>query len=105
MDTCWQAYDSVLTHVQAKYGVDHVNAKYFAQLPRCVATFVEMRNAVEHPGQRSGTLITDNIKWKRGTELTPPIWHREKDGAIAYGPVSIIDGMHVPSATYLRLLR
>jgi hypothetical protein len=95
--------DSVLTHAQAKSGADHVNAKYFSQLPRCVATFVEMRNAVEHPGQRSGTLITDNIKWKGGTELKPPTWHREKDGSVVYRPVSIIDDMHVAVGNLLTL--
>jgi hypothetical protein len=45
--------DSVITYAQNKYGASHANAKYFAQLPACVMPFVEMRNAVEHPGDRS----------------------------------------------------
>jgi len=87
--------DSVMTHAQDKYGATHPNAKYFAQLPACVSPFIEMRNAVEHPGERSGTLITDNIALKDGRELVPPRWRREKNGVIAYGPVPIIDDMSV----------
>jgi hypothetical protein len=39
-------------------------------------------------------LITENITWD-GHELLPPIWRREKDSTIAYGPLPIIDDMHV----------
>jgi hypothetical protein len=87
--------DSVLTHAQGKYGVDHVNAKYFAQLRTCIMPFVEMRNAVEHPGGWSGTLTTNNIEWAGGHELTAPTWWREKAGATAYGPEPIIDDMRI----------
>ena len=60
-----------------------------------MAPFVEMRNAVEHPGGRSGTLITENIALKNGRELMPPLWRREKHSVIAYGPLPIIDDMSV----------
>ena len=63
--------DSVLTHAETKYGKDHVNAKYFAQFPACIMPFSEMRNTVEHPGE-PGTLITKDIEWKGGLELSPP---------------------------------
>lgn len=69
--------------------------RFFAQLPTCVVPFIEMRNVVEHPKGHSGTLITDNIELKGGRELVPPTWRREKDGAIPYGPLPIIDDMAV----------
>jgi hypothetical protein len=87
--------DSVMTYAENTYGKDHANAKYFAQLPACVMPFVEMRNAVEHPGGHSGTLVIENIALKNGRELVLPLWRREKDSAVAYGPLSIIDDMHV----------
>jgi hypothetical protein len=87
--------DSVLTYAQKKYGENHVNAKYFAQLPACVMPFVDMRNAVEHPGGHSGTLIVENIALRNGRELVPPVWRRENDSAIAYGPLPIIDDMRI----------
>ena len=92
-----------LRHARGKYGEDHNYAKYFAQLPACVMTFVELRNAVEHPGERSGTLITKNIEWSGGRELSPPMWHREKDGATVYGPVALIDDMAVAVHNLLAL--
>jgi len=95
--------DSVITYAQKKYGENHVNAKYFAQLPACVMPLVEMRNAVEHPGDRSGTLITENIVLKNGRELVPPLWRRAKDSTIAYGPLPIIDDMRVAVSNLLIL--
>jgi hypothetical protein len=87
--------DSVMTHAQSKWGANHANAKYFAQLPASLSPFVEMRNAVEHPGGHAGTLITEDIMLNNGRELVPPHWRREKDGVIAYGPLPILDDMGV----------
>lgn len=87
--------DSVMSHAQGKYGEGHMNTRYFAQLPKCVAPFTEMRNAVEHPTGWSGALVTENIALKDGRQLVPPTWRREKDGAVSYGPFSLVDDMKV----------
>jgi hypothetical protein len=84
-----------MTYSKKKYGENHVNARFFAQLLACVAPLIDMRNAVEHPGKRSGTLITDNIALNDQRELAPPTWRREKDAAILYGPLVIIDDMAI----------
>jgi len=87
--------DSVMIYARATFGENHVNAKFFDQLPACIMPFVEMRNAVEHPGGLLGSLITENIALTNGRELVAPRWHREKEGKITYGPLPIIEDMSV----------
>jgi hypothetical protein len=87
--------DSVMAFAAKTFGEDHVNTTYFRQLPTCIAPFIYMRNAVEHPKGYSGELKITNFAFGADGKLTDPVWSREKDGNIEYGPLPIIEDMHV----------
>ena len=86
---------SVIGFAEANFQkqLDHI--RYLQQLPRCVETFVKMRNAVEHPGGHSGDLVIRNFRFEPDGELSAPDWRRDKGGQTEYGPVSIFDDMRV----------
>jgi hypothetical protein len=86
---------SVMQFAAKTFGANHVNTKYFNQIPACIQPFVEMRNAVEHPGGYSGELKITNIELGPGGTLLEPTWTREKNGKAEYGPLKIIEDMRV----------
>lgn len=85
---------SVVEFAAKKFGEKHMNAVFFGQLPRCIAPYVHMRNAVDHPDGNSGRLTVANFTLNDGT-LTEPNWCRVKEGKIEYGPLPIARDMQV----------
>jgi hypothetical protein len=86
---------SVIAYAEANFQKQPDHIRYLHQLPRCVETFVKMRNAVEHPGGHSGDLVIRNFRFEADGALSAPDWRRDKDGRTEYGPVSIVDDMRV----------
>jgi hypothetical protein len=86
---------SVIEYAQANFQKQPDHIRYLQQLPRCVETFVKMRNAVEHPGGHSGDLVIRNFRFEPDGALAAPDWRRDKEGKTEYGPVSIVDDMQV----------
>jgi hypothetical protein len=86
---------SVIEYAQANFQKQPDHIRYLQQLPRCVETFVKMRNAVEHPGGHSGDLVIRNFRFEPDGALAAPDWRRDKEGKTEYGPVSIVDDMRV----------
>ena len=86
---------SVIEYAQANFQKQPDHIRYLQQLPRCVETFVKMRNAVEHPGGHSGDLVIRNFRFEPDGALATPDWRRDKEGKTEYGPVSIVDDMRV----------
>jgi hypothetical protein len=85
----------LMTHVAKTYGNDHINTRFIRQLPACIAPYVAMRNAVEHPKGHSGELKIDNIALGADGKLVDAQWRREKDGKIVYGPLDVIQELSV----------
>jgi hypothetical protein len=86
---------SVIGYAEANFQKQPDHIRYLQQLPRCVETFVKMRNAVEHPGGHSGDLVIRNFRFEPDGALSAPDWRRDKDDRTEYGPVSIVDDMRV----------
>jgi hypothetical protein len=83
---------SVQDFIVGKFGEKHVNATFIRQYQACIEPFVLMRNAVEHPDTER--LVIRNFT-RDGQTLREPVWSREKNGKVEYGPLPIIDGMDV----------
>jgi hypothetical protein len=84
---------SVMSFAADMFGKDHANAIFFNQLPTCIAPFIELRNAVEHPDGHSGKAVIKNFSFNAQGALADPEWSRENDGATAYGPLPILADM------------
>lgn len=81
--------------IASLYGEDHVNTRYIRQLPACIAPYIAMRNAVEHPKGDSGELKIDDIVRGAGGKLIDPRWRCEKDGKLIYGPFDMIEELTI----------
>ncbi|MET3973018.1 hypothetical protein [Bradyrhizobium sp. S3.9.1] len=86
---------SVIEYAETNFQAQPDHIRYLKQLPACIAPFVWMRNAVEHPGKHSGTLIIQNFHFEPDGTLATPDWRRDKDGQTEYGRVSIVEDMRV----------
>jgi hypothetical protein len=86
---------SVVAFAEANFKSQPDHIRYLQQLPRCIETFVKMRNAVEHPGGYNGDLVIRNFRLEADGTLVAPDWRRDKDGQTEYGPVSIVEDMRV----------
>lgn len=86
---------SVIEYAEANFQAQPDHIRYLKQLPACIAPFVAMRNAVEHPGGHSGMLVIQNFHFERDGTLAAPDWRRDKNGQTEYGPVSIVEDMRV----------
>jgi hypothetical protein len=49
-----------------------------------------MRNAADHPGGLSGTLVIQDFSIDASGKLVEPMWWREKEGKFEYGPKPIL---------------
>jgi hypothetical protein len=86
---------AVTDFASAKFGENHMNTRFFRQMPTCIAPYVYMRNAVDHPKRFSGELKVENLKFDAVGKLADPVWSRVKDGDTEYGPLTIVRDMHV----------
>ena len=64
-----------------RFGPDHHFSKMLISESEWVSELVKKRNAVEHPGGRSGALITENFQANEAG-FTPPSWQRSGDNCI-----------------------
>ena len=85
----------VMNSIAKTYGEDHVNTRYIRQLPKCIAPYIAMRNAVEHPKDHSGELKIDDIVHGPDGKLIDPRWRREKDGKVIYGPFDVMEELNI----------
>lgn len=60
------------------FGPDHTTTKMLQFDASWIGEIIRKRNAVEHPGGRSGTLIVTNFEQQR-EGLMPPLWSRTGD--------------------------
>jgi hypothetical protein len=86
---------SVIGYAEANFQKQPDHIRYLQQLPRCVETFVKMRNAADHRDGYSGNLVIRNFRFEPDGKLSAPDWRRDKDGQTEYGPVSIVNDMRV----------
>lgn len=66
----------VTTWAKAHFGVDHGTTRMLASEADWISEIVRLRNAVEHPGGKSGTLKLTNFE-ARPEGIVPPSWARE----------------------------
>ncbi|MCP1913359.1 hypothetical protein J2R96_005839 [Bradyrhizobium elkanii] len=94
---------SVIEYAEAHFQAQPDHIRYLKQLPACTAPFVWMRNAVEHPGKHSGTLVIQNFHFNPDGTLAAPDWRRDKNGTTEYGPISIVEDMRIGVENFLIL--
>lgn len=92
----WESKGSGTTEVvkwaTKTFGDQHPDTKMFAEEQVWVSELVKKRNAVEHPGGKSGTLIIENFKaTKEG--IVAPSWRRE--GSANPKPTDIFQDIRV----------
>lgn len=84
----------------AEFGKDHSITKMFADDDGWIAELVKKRNAVEHPGDKNGTLVIENFKLKGG-RVVAPSWYR--DGSKNPTPSDIFCDLHAMRENMLTL--
>lgn len=80
----------VIDFATATFGADNLKTRFLSQMKRCNGPFISMRNAAQHPGQNAGTLTINDFTIGADGKLVEPMWSREKEGKIEYGPVPIL---------------
>ena len=70
----------LIDFAEATFGPDDERTKYLKQLSPCLQRVIGFRNAVEHPGGRSGTLHIRNFQMAANGKFDEPAWWLEKNG-------------------------
>jgi hypothetical protein len=73
-------FQHIRTWVAEKFGADDRLHELLSQDAGWIERLVAMRNAVEHPGGRDGTLIVQDFKLLAGGppwQVREPVWYRE----------------------------
>jgi hypothetical protein len=81
---------SAIDYAAEKFGESDLKSRFLKQMKECNEPFVWMRNAADHPGERSGTLVIKDFSVDANDKLVDPMWSREKDGKVEYGPKPIL---------------
>jgi hypothetical protein len=71
---------------ETRFGAENSLSKMLRRDSQWIAELVRMRNAVEHPGGKSGTLIFRNFE-QHGPKVMPPSWQREPNETSHRSPV------------------
>lgn len=66
------------TWAEGKFGADDARTKVIRSEQEWAVPLIRMRNALEHPGRRSGTVHIENIK-AVGDQLVWPTWRRNDE--------------------------
>ncbi|MBR1033976.1 hypothetical protein [Bradyrhizobium liaoningense] len=80
----------VIDYAAEKFGADNLKTRFLQQMKACNGPFITMRNAVEHPGGHSGTLVISDFTIGADGKLNEPVWSRVKDDKVEYGPTPIL---------------
>lgn len=64
-----------------KFGSEHKLPQFLAGHAVWIAELIKRRNAVEHPGDKSGTLFIRNFEVANDGLVTNPVWHRNDQEA------------------------
>jgi hypothetical protein len=94
---------SLVEFATESFGADDSRTKFFEGAVNCVEHFIDLRNAVEHPGGYSGELVIKNITWDANGKATEPVWVRVKDGMPLATPSSICSDMDLAIHHFLHL--
>jgi hypothetical protein len=94
---------SLVEFATESFGADDSRTKFFEGAVNCVEHFIDLRNAVEHPGGYSGELVIKNITWDANGKATEPVWVRVKDGVPLATPSSICSDMDLAIHHFLHL--
>ncbi|MQW67872.1 hypothetical protein GHK50_29805 [Sinorhizobium medicae] len=70
------AESSVVKWAKRTYGNQHPTTQMFSEEDKWISELVKKRNAVEHPGGFSGTLVVENYK-HTSQGIVPPSWRRD----------------------------
>ncbi|MDX0622435.1 hypothetical protein GOD54_21275 [Sinorhizobium medicae] len=70
------AESSVVKWAKRTYGNQHPTTQMFSEEDKWISELVKKRNAVEHPGGLSGTLVVENYK-HTSQGIVPPSWRRD----------------------------
>lgn len=62
---------------EGTFGLDHEATQMLSSEADWVSELVRKRNAVEHPGEKSGTLRVKNFERLPGGGIRPPVWARD----------------------------
>lgn len=91
-DADWKSYDAVTVTkwAAANFGADDPFTLMLSSESVWISNLIQNRNAVEHPGGKSGTLHIDNIQPAPNGRFFPPLWHRDQNP-----PTSLIDDIRV----------
>jgi hypothetical protein len=66
------------TWAEGKFGADDARTKLIRSEQEWAVPLIRMRNALEHPGRKSGTVYIENIK-AVGDQLVWPTWRRNDE--------------------------
>jgi hypothetical protein len=95
--------ESLVEFASKSFGADDSKTKFFKGAVNCVEHFVDLRNAVEHPGGYSGELVMQNITWHPDGKVAEPVWFRVKDGVPLDTPSRICADMELAVHHFLHL--
>lgn len=80
---------TLVQHATDAFGANDPRTAFIRDSSDKLIDVVWMRNAVEHDGGYSGSLIIENFELSASHCLRQPSWRREKNGLIEFGPSSI----------------
>jgi hypothetical protein len=83
----------VMDYVAEKFGANDLKSRFLKQMKECNQPFIWMRNAADHPGERSGTLHIQDFSIDAHGNLVEPTWSREDKGKAEYGPKPILSDL------------
>ena len=69
----------VVKWAEDTFGSDHETTNMLASEADWISELARKRNAVEHPGGKSGTLRVKNFERLPGGGIRPPVWARDYD--------------------------
>lgn len=95
--------ESLVEFASKSFGADDSRTKFFKGAVNFVECFVDLRNAVEHPGGYSGELAIQNITQHPDGKAAGPVWVRVKDGVPLDTPSPICADMDLAIDHFLHL--
>jgi hypothetical protein len=94
---------SLIEFASKSFGADDSKTRFFKGAVNYVEHFVDLRNAVEHPGGYSGELVMQNITRHPDGKVAEPVWFRVKDGVPLDTPSPICADMYLAIHHFLHL--
>lgn len=86
---------SVVDFSEKTFGSEDARTIFFRNTISSIEELIWSRNAVEHPGGYSGNLLINNFELESDGQIAEPVWLREKEGHVVFGPSAIRSDLNV----------